>query len=125
MRRGAELLTLLLLAFGGCEGEPGAIDVRVDFMVTGSEEVTSFEVECDPAGEPSPVCAELERAPELYFPEPSIICPLPVPYLYMTIQGSYGGEELQQTLTCVDADTRAINAWSELLGYEQPPLDFR
>ena len=124
MRRGAELLTFLLFALGGCEGEPQApIDVRVEFKNTGSKEVTTFEVECDPAGEQSAMCAEIERSPELYFPEQSIVCPLPVPYLYLVIRGSYGGENIEQVLTCTDSDTRAINAWSGLLGYERPPLD--
>jgi hypothetical protein len=124
MRRGAELLTFVLLAFGGCEGEPRApIDVRVEFKNTGSEEITTFEVECDPAGGASPVCVEIERAPELYFPEPGLVCSLPVPYVYLTIWGTYGGEELQETLTCLEADRRAIEAWSRLLGYEPPSFE--
>ena len=124
MRHGGELLTFVLLAFGGCEGEPGGpLDVSVEFRMTGSQEVTTFDVECDPGGEVSPVCVEIERAPELYFPKPGLVCSLPVPYVYLTVRGTYGGEELQQTLTCLGADWRAIEAWSRLLGYEPPPFE--
>jgi hypothetical protein len=124
MRRGAELLTLLLLAFGGCEGEPGGpIDVRVDFKVTGSEGVTAFEVDCDPAGEPSAVCAEIASAPNLYFPEEGLECPLPVGLPYLMIRGTYGDEELRRMMTpCTEGETRAVDAWAALLGFEPPDL---
>jgi hypothetical protein len=49
--------------------------------------------------------------------------PFPVDYLYAMLRGTYGGEELQQTLSCSDTDRRAIRAWSELLGYEPPRRD--
>jgi hypothetical protein len=124
MRRGAELLMLLLLAFGGCERERvDRIDVRVEFANPSIEGSTIFEVECDPAEEESAVCAEIRRAPEIYFPAQSIVCSIPVDYLYASLRGTYAGEDLRQTLSCSDTDRRAIRAWSELLGYEPPPLD--
>jgi hypothetical protein len=124
MRRGAELATFVLLAFGGCEGERvDPIDVQVEFANPSVEGSTTFEVECDPAEEESAVCGEIRRAPEIYFPERSDVCSIPVDYLYAMLRGTYEGEELQQTLSCSDTDRRAIRAWSELLGYEPPRRD--
>jgi hypothetical protein len=124
MRRGAELLTFVLLAFGGCEGERvDLIDVRVEFANPAVDGSTNFEIECDPAGEESAVCAEIRRSPELYFPEESMLCSIPVDFVYVQIRGTYRGEELGQTLTCSDTDMRAIRAWSELLDFEPPTLD--
>jgi hypothetical protein len=94
----------------------------VDFA-TGTEGFTTFEVECDPTEEESAVCGEIRRAPEIYFPERSDVCSIPVDYLYAMLRGTYEGEELQQTLSCSDTDRRAIRAWSELLGYEPPRRD--
>jgi hypothetical protein len=131
MRRGAELLTFLLLAFGGCEGEPGGrLDLRVDFQVTGREGVTSFEVECGPPGgtapDPARVCAELAEDTERYLPVPGLICPLPTGMVYLLIEGTYAGEPVRQPVTpCSEAEDVAIAAWSELLGYEPPPFDRR
>jgi hypothetical protein len=123
MRRGAELLAFVLFVLGGCEGEGvDPIDVQVEFANPSIEGSTIFEVECDPFGEQSPICAEIRRTPEVYFPEESMICTIPVDFVYANIRGSYQGEELQQTLTCSDTDMRAIAAWSELLGFEAPRL---
>jgi hypothetical protein len=126
MPRPAELLTLLLLAFGGCESERvEPIDVRVEFANPSIEGSTIFEVACDPAEEESAVCAEIRRAPEIYFPEQSDVCSIPADYLYAMLRGTYGGEELRQTLSCSETDRRAIRAWSELLGFEPPRLERR
>jgi hypothetical protein len=81
MRRGAELVTFVLLAFGGCEGERvDPIDVQVELANPSVERSTTFEVECDPAEEESAVCAEIRRAPEIYFP-PRLRAPAPRPQL--------------------------------------------
>jgi hypothetical protein len=126
MRRGAELLTFVLLEFGGCEGERvDPIDVRVNFARPSVDGSTTFKVECDTPGEESAVCAEIRRSPELYFPERSDVCTIPVDYLYATLGGTYGGEEVRQTLSCSDTARRAIRAWAEVLGYELAPLDRR
>jgi hypothetical protein len=122
MRRGAELLAVLLFVLGGRKGE--RVD-RSTFAWTSRRAPRDppSRSSATPAEEESAVCAEIRRAPEIYFPEQSDLCSIPVDYLYAMLRGTFGGEELQQTLSCSDTDRRAIRAWSELLGYEPPRRD--
>jgi hypothetical protein len=148
----ARLAALVLLAFvAGCSGgddltagEEGPVDsvraradsadepteLRVTFRVTGMEVTERHEISCNPPGgdvpDPTRVCERLAANDALYFPEDGLECPLPVPLTYLSVTGTHRGDELEQMMSpCTDPETRAVDAWSELLGFEQPPLDRR
>jgi hypothetical protein len=121
------LLCSAVLLLGACGGNDD-VDVRVDFRVTGDESSEAYDISCDPpagnAADPAAVCEQLTADEELYFPEDGEECPLPVPVTYLVVTGTHGGDDVRQQMTpCSEAETRAVEAWMALLGFEEPPFE--
>lgn len=115
LQRGGALVTAREWA------EP-TIQLSVDFRFTGDEIPHLYEVACGPrtgsnASSPS-VCEAISKRKALFLPFDELECPLPVPALYVHVEGSYDGDKLGQTLTpCSDAESRAIAAWADTLDF--------
>jgi hypothetical protein len=105
------------------EGVQPIIQLTVDFRFTGEEFPHRYEVDCGPRsqGDASStlVCEQISQRKAVLLPSEEPECPLPVPTLYIRVEGTAFGKRLRQTLTpCSDTESRAITAWAETLDFK-------
>lgn len=105
------------------EGVEPITHLTVDFRFTGEEVPHRYEVDCGPrprSGASSTlVCEQISQREAVLLPSDEPECPLPVPTLYIRVEGMAGGKRLRQTLTpCSDTESRAIVAWAETLDFK-------
>ncbi len=125
------VLAVGALAVGGFvtarqRAEP-TTQLTVAFRVTGQEDSHRYEVVChgDAPRDATRlrVCTQLSTRQALLLPSSERpACPLPVPALYVTVEGQLRGESVHYILVpCSDAEMLAIDAWVDTLEFAEEP----